>query len=395
MGNRSHVYQKQAEYENALIDADAAIALRRDWAKGYFRKGLSLHGMGKHEEAFKTFYECLTIEMVCGSVDAKSTYPSLMECAKQLYCVIDQTVKSRFHLKPAPSLNLRPNESWKQSLCSSPRLFTIGKSSPAKHGSSYAPPDRVSSFSQLNLSTPSVSDDEGLSTDSERFNDLFWVEDTGNVTKTIASNDVTLFIPDVMKGLVEFVRTMYENSEKLEVISKPEEEWYIRGLLSYRAQYRPIDSTAVDATDYECPLCMRLLWQPITTPCGHTFCRVCLDRALDHNSVCPMCKSAEVKKVYLVERLEFVPNEFIESSMRRLLPIEYQERKMLQQQEITEFGGGTENANIIPIFVCTVSLPGIPCPLHVFEPRYRLMVRRAMESGTREFGMSCQIDESP
>ena len=90
-----------------------------------------------------------------------------------------------------------------------------------------------------------------------------------------------------------------------------------------------------------------------------------------------------------------IPNEFIESSMRRLLPIEYQERKMLQQQEITEFGGGTENANIIPIFVCTVSLPGIPCPLHVFEPRYRLMVRRAMESGTREFGMSCQIDESP
>merc|ERR1719219_364936 len=203
------------------------------------------------------------------------------------------------------------------------------------------------------------------------------------------------FIPDVMKGLVEFVKTIYENSDKLEVISKPEEEWYIRGLLSYRAQYRPIDSTAVDATDYECPLCMRLLWQPITTPCGHTFCRVCLDRTLDRNSVCPMCKSAEVKKVYLVERREFFPNEFIESSMRRLLPVEYQERKVLQHVEISEFGGGTENSNVIPIFVCTVSLPGIPCPLHVFEPRYRLMVRRAMESGTREFGMSCQIDESP
>ena len=68
--------------------------------------------------------------------------------------------------------------------------------------------------------------------------------------------------------------------------------------------------------------------------------------------------------------------------------------KVLQQVEINEFGGGMENANVIPIFVCTVSLPGIPCPLHVFEPRYRLMVRRAMESGTREFGMSCKIDEN-
>ena len=41
----------------------------------------------------------------------------------------------------------------------------------------------------------------------------------------------------------------------------------------------------------------------------------------------------------------------------------------------------------IPVFVCTMSFPCVPCPLHVFEPRYRLMIRRAMESGTRQFGM--------
>lgn len=34
-----------------------------------------------------------------------------------------------------------------------------------------------------------------------------------------------------------------------------------------------------------------------------------------------------------------------------------------------------------------MSFPCVPCPLHVFEPRYRLMIRRAMESGTRQFGM--------
>lgn len=41
----------------------------------------------------------------------------------------------------------------------------------------------------------------------------------------------------------------------------------------------------------------------------------------------------------------------------------------------------------IPIFVCTMSFPGIACPLHVFEPRYRLMIRRCQETGTRRFGM--------
>jgi hypothetical protein len=41
----------------------------------------------------------------------------------------------------------------------------------------------------------------------------------------------------------------------------------------------------------------------------------------------------------------------------------------------------------IPIFVCTQAFPGIPCPLHIFEPRYRLMIRQCMESGMRQFGM--------
>lgn len=41
----------------------------------------------------------------------------------------------------------------------------------------------------------------------------------------------------------------------------------------------------------------------------------------------------------------------------------------------------------IPIFVCTVAYPGVPCPLHIFEPRYRLMMRRCMDTGTKKFGM--------
>lgn len=46
----------------------------------------------------------------------------------------------------------------------------------------------------------------------------------------------------------------------------------------------------------------------------------------------------------------------------------------------------------IPIFVCVLALPQCTCPLHVFEPRYRLMMRRALESQSRTFGM-CKYDE--
>ena len=43
--------------------------------------------------------------------------------------------------------------------------------------------------------------------------------------------------------------------------------------------------------DFECILCLKLLFEPVTTPCGHTFCRGCYARAMDHNNKCPMCRT--------------------------------------------------------------------------------------------------------
>ena len=48
----------------------------------------------------------------------------------------------------------------------------------------------------------------------------------------------------------------------------------------------------------------------------------------------------------------------------------------------------------VPIFVCTMAFPKVQCPLHIFEPRYRLMLRRCLESGSRQFGM-CLNSEDP
>lgn len=45
-----------------------------------------------------------------------------------------------------------------------------------------------------------------------------------------------------------------------------------------------------------------------------------------------------------------------------------------------------EQAMFLPIFVCNLIYPGIPCALHIFEPRYRLMTRRCVESGFSRFG---------
>lgn len=66
---------------------------------------------------------------------------------------------------------------------------------------------------------------------------------------------------------------------------------------SESAEIVPMDvsKTLLDVDDFECSLCYRLLHEPVTTPCGHSFCRPCLDRCLDHQSNCPLCKGSLVE----------------------------------------------------------------------------------------------------
>uniref|UniRef100_A0A8C9R3D7 LON peptidase N-terminal domain and ring finger 3 n=1 Tax=Scleropages formosus TaxID=113540 RepID=A0A8C9R3D7_SCLFO len=128
-------------------------------------------------------------------------------------------------------------------------------------------------------------------------------------------------------------------------------------------------------------LCPRLFYEPVTTACGHTFCLKCLERCLDHNSQCPLCK--EDLSEYLAQR-RYCKTFLMEELIAQYLPDELVERQKANEEEIAELSNLNKN---VPIFVCTMAFPTVPCPLHIFEPCYRLMIRRCMETGTKQFGM--------
>ncbi|NXA02719.1 TTC31 protein, partial [Nesospiza acunhae] len=59
LGNRSYCLEKLGRFEEALADAEAALALRPGWPKGSFRKGKALRGLQRYAEAARTFEELL------------------------------------------------------------------------------------------------------------------------------------------------------------------------------------------------------------------------------------------------------------------------------------------------------------------------------------------------
>ena len=150
--------------------------------------------------------------------------------------------------------------------------------------------------------------------------------------------------------------------------------------------YRHLDLTFLDhlkevtRNEMDCEVCYALMLDPLTTPCGHTFCRRCVARVLDHSATCPVCR----RDLHISPGTTSEPsNKRISKLLVTLCPDHVAARAEVVEAEEAALAGGVR----IPLFVCTLSYPGMPMFLHIFEPRYRLMIRRAMESGDRKFGM--------
>uniref|UniRef100_A0A0E0KFJ4 RING-type domain-containing protein n=1 Tax=Oryza punctata TaxID=4537 RepID=A0A0E0KFJ4_ORYPU len=129
------------------------------------------------------------------------------------------------------------------------------------------------------------------------------------------------------------------------------------------------------ADDFECTLCFKLLFEPVTTPCGHSFCRSCLHQSMDHGNKCPMCRT-----VLFIGPKTYPISVTLSNIIQKNFPEEYAERK--SEHETMTYSG----VDLMPLFVMDVVLPCQKMALNIFEPRYRLMVRRIME-GNHRMGM--------
>jgi len=87
-----------------------------------------------------------------------------------------------------------------------------------------------------------------------------------------------------------------------------------------------------EVEDFECKLCYSLLFQPITTVCGHTFCRECLERCLDHRVECPCCRTALDQ--YNRGHLSMEITEVLDFILAKYFTAEYNERRKTYQEKM-------------------------------------------------------------
>lgn len=121
----------------------------------------------------------------------------------------------------------------------------------------------------------------------------------------------------------------------------------------------------------QCSVCMSLICEPISISCGHSFCRVCLVESLRrHQKRCPSCRAVchvtaeTASENYLIKSMALIVDQ--ETYMLRL------QEAQLQKESWTA---------LYPVFYYNSAMfPGSRLSLHLFEPRYRQMMTRIVNT---------------
>lgn len=342
LSNRAHALHLLNRPQASLTDADHAVRLRPDWGKGHYRRGVALSCLGRREEAISALCTCVAID--------GNPQPVRQELTRLLHRML------------APNLR-------RQNVISSRAPYHLGQ-----HISAHSRRNKRHQM-LLPLMNPIQNHQrEALNTSDCEDNSSGEEELTQSICRRLLSASES---QDNGK-LHAILDRVYQEVDKLKIDTRPAET-----LLP------PLNMTGNTTGEFDCILCCRVLWKPVTTPCGHTYCWMCLDRCLDYSSACPLCITSLAD--YLASTQKTV-TDFLERALKISTPIEYAARATNHRLELVQGLGLGLGSEEIAIFICTTAFPCVACPLFVYEPRYRLMVRRCVESGMRQFGIAACLN---
>jgi Lon protease-like protein len=140
----------------------------------------------------------------------------------------------------------------------------------------------------------------------------------------------------------------------------------------------------------DCAICYDRFLYPVTMRCGHTFCRHCLQRRFDEDLRCPLCARLVQWpfKTGAADHHDPLKDWSFNHHIASIISTCWRPWVAIRQSEVDGNDSLVPSDMDIPVFVCTTSYPKQPTFLRIFEPRYRRLLRRVLETEARTFGMA-------
>jgi len=88
----------------------------------------------------------------------------------------------------------------------------------------------------------------------------------------------------------------------------------------------------LDISDFECSLCFRLFCKPVTTQCGHTYCKNCLLSSLKFSTMCPLCRT----ELQSASKYKYNVNIVLLNVLEKHFKEQYHEREKEDKEEEEE-----------------------------------------------------------
>ncbi|XP_032275312.1 LON peptidase N-terminal domain and RING finger protein 2 isoform X2 [Phoca vitulina] len=314
---RAELHLTMKNYEQALQDANAVCQNEPLLTKGHHMKAQALSGLGRSKEVLKEFLYCLALNPECNSVKKE---------AQKVMCEVFFPASENVPQNLTSSIQSRILNSRLKAQCAS-HVNTQPLEEGGSAGGSKNPSEKSDVFRNTNSSVLYFTLGLHFEEDKEVLESILPVAPSTGLKRQFPND-----LEDVhdLNGPGKIPKKEADSSPQRNMTSNIGES----------------PELSIDVTDFECALCMRLLFEPVTTPCGHTFCLKCLERCLDHAPHCPLCKE---KLSELLASRNFNITILAEELIFRYLSDELSDRKRIYDEEMTELSKISEYGCMLEI----------------------------------------------
>ena len=132
--------------------------------------------------------------------------------------------------------------------------------------------------------------------------------------------------------------------------------------------------------ELQCTICLDILFKPVTTECGHTFCKECLKESLAHRRQCTICR----EPIFPDGIITLPVNITLQKIVERKYPDKVREREALRFQKMQESIHNQNKIDGLPVVLCDQFIyPGMKTIMNIDTQQLRDLVHVLTTSATQ------------